>query len=766
MKSLLILVLSLVSLSLFAQQKAWRDGEMEVRIHFREASEGMILSNLHINCDLNGNTALAYVTPSELEALKNAGLTYEITKADLNSWSKSFGAALVPVGYYTFGQIKNIADSLATNFPTICKKVVFGYNAQFQELAALKISDNADSDEAEPEIMFDGGIHGDEVGGSQNVIQFARDLCLAYGTDPDITGLIDNREIWLYYCVNPWGRDNMTRYNSASVDINRDNGFMWGSEGGSPGPFSQLETKALRNCQYQNQFVAYTNYHSGAETISYPWSYRLSPAPDEPSIDHLAQIYSAASGYPSLPYGQGSIIMYLIQGSTKDFNYGSLGSVAWSIEISLDKQPTDVQYYYNVNKPAMLEIIKHSGYGIQGFVTDAVTGNPVAASIFIGNDYPSYTDPVVGDFHRYLKLGTYTVKIVANGYESRTFENVVVSNLSVTNLDAALTPLASQHAYRVITSHIPSFNAQNPGDETYTAACLGPLDHVSYSIGRGGYVIVDMQDTIFDGPEGTFDITVYEGDSSPEGYTLYSGPSMDGPWTNLGYETGTASFDLGMFGVDNARYFMVMDDNNGQSNVNDAGFDLDAITCLHPAIPDTVGHLSGTVYDVFTGLPIEGVSLVSGFNTSVTDSAGFYSIEINRGESTICASLDGYREDCDTLQISPAGIYSHDFYLFSTIGKEELNALENTELLVVPNPCYDNAVIRFKLLNPEECRLRITDTEGKVIRLSSKFCLPEGEQNLQFKDFGIDFNTLPHGYYNMALIFKDKILVTKLIKAL
>jgi hypothetical protein len=230
--------------------------------------------------------------------------------------------------------------------------------------------------------------------------------------------------------------------------------------------------------------------------------------------------------------------MYLIQGSTKDFNYGALGSVAWSIEISLDKQPSNPQYYYNINKPAMLALIEHTGYGIQGTVTDAVSGKPVAASVFVGNNYPVYSDPEVGDYHKYLIAGTYTLRFVANGYQTKTISNVNVANLQCTTLDVQLTPEAGQYAYRVISTRIPAFNAQNPGDECYTAACLGKPDQVNYSLGKGGYVVIDMQDTIVDGDSASFDIMVYEGDATPEGYTLYAGNTMDGPWTSLGLAMG------------------------------------------------------------------------------------------------------------------------------------------------------------------------------------------------------------------------------------
>jgi hypothetical protein len=766
MKRLVLLVVSVCLTGLaFAQQKPWRDKEMEVKILFHQPADAGRFAELRLNSDISPTFALAYVIPSELKQVQQAGFDYKVTKPNLNEWSASFGAALVPPGYYTFSKIKSIADSLATNFPSICKKVVFGYNAQLQELAALKISDNVDVDENEPEIMFDGGIHGDEVGGPQNVIQFARDLCLAYGTDPQITSLVDSREIWLYYCVNPWGRDNMTRTNSAGIDVNRDNGYMWGGEGGSPGPFSQLESRALRNCQYQNQFVAYTNYHSGTETISYPWSYRYSPAPDKPSIDYLAQVYSNSSGYPTLPYGQGSVIMYLIQGSTKDFNYGSLGSVAWSIEISLDKQTPNVQYYYNINKPAMLALIENVGYGVQGMITDEITGKPIAAAIYVGANYPVYSDGEVGDYHKYLMPGVYDLTFEANGYETKTIPAVPVNDLQCTTVDVQLKPIASQYAYRVITTHIPAFNAQNPGDEAYTAACLGAPDNVNYSIGKGGYIIFDMKDTIFDGDSGTFDLRVYEGDATPEGYTLYSGETMDGPWINLGYATGTAAFDLQPYGVTKARYFMILDDNNGTSNVNDAGFDFDAIASLHPAIPDTVGHLTGYAYDAFTHAPLDSVEVSCGFMQAVTDSVGRYSMELLRGHDEICASLAGFRTECDSLVVLPAQPYSLDFYLFSTVGLQTAES-PGSKVKVSPNPFSGSFKIEWVMKHPGMCKIGLFDVEGKKIGETGEKYFSKGSQQMESSRISGAANELKPGSYMLVIQTPDGILQSKIVKAL
>jgi len=163
---------------------------------------------------------IAYVVPKELEAIEAMGFQFEIEINDLNKHYEYFW--LTEDAYHSYDEIIELADSLETHFPSICKKYIFGTSVGGRQLAALKISDNVEIDEPEAEVMFDGGIHGDEIGAAENVIRFARDLCIDYGSDPTITDLINDREIWLYLMVNPDGRVNMTRENNNGVDLNPD----------------------------------------------------------------------------------------------------------------------------------------------------------------------------------------------------------------------------------------------------------------------------------------------------------------------------------------------------------------------------------------------------------------------------------------------------------------------------------------------------------------------------------------------------------------
>ncbi len=572
-KLLLLLLFACFTASTFAG--GWRPGEMEVKVDIRSKTDALELYNLGFNGDIYLKHAILYLTPDELRVIENSNFDYEIIIEDLNEYSQLFWQT--DVAYHTYQEIIDVADSLAEHFPDICTKHVFGTSLGGRQCAALKISDNSAIDENEAEVMFDGGIHGNEVGAAENVIRFARDLCLDYGSDPEITELIDNREIWLYLMVNPDGRVNDVRYNNNGVDLNRDWGYMWDAAGSSTGAFSQPESKALRACSYDNQFVVHTTYHSGTEYISCPWSYRPQEPHDMDHILQLAGLYSSESGYSYMDYGQGYSGMYAINGSTKDSNYGAMGSISWSMEISYDKHPpaSQIMMFYNYNKPSMIAMIEYSGYGLEGTVTDAVTGDPVAASVFVNDFIPTFTDPVVGDYHKYVLAGTYDILIKANGYQDKLVEDVTVGSMTSTVTDIELDPLEHQSVHRIISCQIPG---NNHADEGYTWAVIGQPDNQYYSIGKNGWIVVDMLDIVFDGAGP--DVMVFEGDGSAEGYTLYAGESMDGPWHSMGDGNGTAEFDFENCAISEAKYFKIEDDGDGSSSGNDIGFDLDAMQAL------------------------------------------------------------------------------------------------------------------------------------------------------------------------------------------
>jgi PKD repeat protein len=577
-----------------AHADGWRPGEKQVIIENPEQLQFIGLNRLKISYDIIATDRVrAYVTPAELTRLEKSGIIYEVEIDDLNAFYKGYWET--KDAYHSYQEIIDLADSLVQAFPTLCQKIIYGTSLGGRQLAVLRISDNVMTDEGEPKVMFDGGIHGDEIGASENVIRFARDILLKYGTDPVVTNLVNNREIWLFLMVNPDGRVNMSRYNNNGIDLNRDAPYMWDAWGGSTGPCSQIESKALRDCMYNNSFVVHTSYHSGTEYVSCPWSYRPDQPADWNHIYQLAGVYASTSLYPSLPYGQGFSGMYGINGSTKDSNYGIMGSISWSMEISMSKQPPpgQIMLYYNYNYPAMI--------GLTGIVTDATTGEPVEAVILVNNYLPTYSSPAIGDYHKYVLPGTYNITVTANGYASQTVSNVVVTNNSSTQTNFQLQPQPGHFVYKFVASQIPGNNFADPGN---TKAVIGPPDNIYYSIGKNGFCILDMQYAIPDGPEDDF--IVHEGGNTPEGFSCYVGTTIDGPWIFIGTGMGTTGFDLANAGIPEAQFIKIVDAGNGVANIAGAGFDLDAIEVVVPPpgvylalydynIDDSMGNSNGII---------------------------------------------------------------------------------------------------------------------------------------------------------------------------
>lgn len=693
----LLLSFFLFNITSSAARSPWRPGEKQVKISFSESQTTQEVldilmvanrSGMNINYEEGYGFVRCYVTPAEFSYLTESGLTPETEIHDLNAFSASFGTRGVPSGYYTVDELNEIADSLAENFPAICTKHLIGTASSGDPLYALKISDNSAEEENEPELMFDGGIHGDEVGGPENLIRFARDLCLEYQSNSDITYAVDNAETWIIYTINPYGRNNMTRYNANGVDINRDCGYMWNGEGNSSGAFSQAETKVIRDMLRKHQMVVHISYHSGTEYISYPWSYRPDFCADDVNHEYLAQQYAQNSGYSSIPYGAGYSGMYAINGSTKDFGYGATGAISWSMEISMSKQPPASQIvpYYLKNKNAMLSMITNSiDQGIGGTITDSETGEPVTATIFVSSFYPVNTNTETGDYHKFLVPGTYTLRIEANGYIPQVMEGVAVSSGLQTIIDASITPGGGFYGSSLAACYIPNNNFTDEGN---TPAVTGAPDNVAYSLGKNGYVVIDMGTAVLDRTGN--DVKVFENNATPEGYKVYGANTPDGPWFMLGIGSATTSFDLGSTILVRAQYLKITDDGDGTSQSPDAGYDLDAIENLHPDTL-TVGWINGIVYNdqppLFT---IPGAVLTVNGNQCFSDENGAYAIASVPGFVEI-TGIAPYYEDTDTVMVTLGDTLNHDMHLKLTEGVNDIKS-HNT-FRIFPVPAEDHFMI-------------------------------------------------------------------------
>jgi len=126
--------------------------------------------------------------------------------------------------FHTYSQMTTELQTIANTYPEIARLYELGQSVQGRILWGLKISDNPDSEENEPEVRICGLHHGNEYMSAELPLNLALLLVQNYSSDPTITELVDNREIWIIPMVNPDGREAGTRYNAHGVDLNRNYG--------------------------------------------------------------------------------------------------------------------------------------------------------------------------------------------------------------------------------------------------------------------------------------------------------------------------------------------------------------------------------------------------------------------------------------------------------------------------------------------------------------------------------------------------------------
>jgi hypothetical protein len=542
----------------------------------------------------------AELSPSEVNNLIRSGfaveLLYESAAAEAHARRLIDGTD----EFHSYDQIRDGFYALAAAYPGFTVLEHLGYSVQNRELFALKITANPLIEENEPEIVFWGCIHGNEYAAAEVPYLYAIYLCENYGVDPDITEWIDNNEIWCIPVINPDGRVNGSRNNANGIDLNRDLGYQWDGWGSSWFPFSQVETRAVREFCMDNNVTLSTTHHCSGDVLFYQYGYSPQDAPDDNLIVRVGERYASAASYALINSWED----YETHGEVLDYVYGSHGALCYTVEIS--NSSSQMQYTYERNQAGMNAICGLAGEGIHGTVTDAQTSEPLRAAVWIdGNSIPSYTDPTVGDLHRLLLPGTYDLTVWANGYLPQTIENVAVAYGIPGQFEAQLEPGGGEYAFAVT-----SVNQEDPDNDyqnaTTPAWALGEPDNFPCSIGANGFIVLDMGEghEIADGPGDDFTITEWDHprDPGPESYRVYAGDAYVQD-VLIGQATGTASFDLNGSGVTSTRYLKILDASGSSPSFPLAGMDLDAATILN-----------STVFDA--GFPLAEISIPTGIELS------------------------------------------------------------------------------------------------------------------------------------------------------
>jgi hypothetical protein len=437
--------------------------------------------------DVKDNVVYAYANDAELAKLAASGYSYTMLPNPIEGANPEMAKGLRDAKawdvYPTYQQYLDMMSQFETNYPTICKVINFGSTIQGRQLLALKISDNVNTAEDEPEAWLTSSIHGDEVTGYVTTLRLADSILTTYGTDARITNLVDNLEIYITPLANPDGTyhggnnsvSGAQRYNANDVDLNRN--YWDPADGQHPDGYAwQVETVANMNFMAAHHFVISANFHGGAEVVNYPWDTWSRLHPDDTWWQQISRRFAdtvhvyGPSGYlTDLQNGiTNGYAWYRVAGGRQDYMTYFMHGREATIEISNTKMPsasTLPTYWVSLRK-SLLNWISESLYGVRGVVTSATTGLPLGAKVTVmSHDADSsqiYTDPAVGDYHRMIAPGTWTLKFECAAYVPQTITGVNVTNLNTTILNVQMQPLSPYPIINYVSNNAPA--SIHPGD--------------------------------------------------------------------------------------------------------------------------------------------------------------------------------------------------------------------------------------------------------------------------------------------------------------
>ncbi|MBI5219332.1 MAG: immune inhibitor A [Bacteroidia bacterium] len=383
-KSVILFMVILSSAFAFSQNQKYSKVKIEIPGNgMRElgklgiaTDEGIILKNGFYITDLSD---------AELEKLSNNGFNYEILIRDVNKFYKErntpdkSGQEIIPKniselqsacsgtsnfqvpqnfdygsmgGYFTLNEMLDILDTMKAKYPNlISTKHTIGTQTTIEgrNLYWVRISDNPDTDENEPEALYTAATHAREVEGVSQLIFFMYYLLENYTTNAEIKYIVDNTELYFVPCLNPDGYvynettdpqgGGMWRKNrrnngggSYGVDLNRNFGYMWGYDdiGSSPDPndetyrgiagFSETETQIIKYFCEQHNFKIALNYHTYSNDLICPWGYNSQQTPDSVIFNAIGTLLTEFNGYTFAL--NSATVGYTTNGTQDDWMYG------------------------------------------------------------------------------------------------------------------------------------------------------------------------------------------------------------------------------------------------------------------------------------------------------------------------------------------------------------------------------------------------------------------------------------------------------------
>lgn len=337
-----------------------------------------------------GEYLISEYTESEQRRIRQAGFAYEVLIPDMTRWfleqntppsalDRGGGcpglSALYPYatpkqyrpgslkGYFTYAEILANLDSMSARYPHLVsvRREISDSIATHDghPIWFVRFSDNPDTiEQEEPTIFYNALHHAREANSVSQMLFFMWYLLERYDTDPAVKYLLDQTALYFAPVVNVdgylyneaiapeggglWRKNRRPNGNGVfGVDLNRNYGYQWGldNSGSSPdstsevyrgpAPFSEPETRMIRDFCTQYRFDLVLNYHTRGNYLIYPFSFNETPG--SPKLVELGNLFAKENLFSVGTTFQ--VLNYYVNGSSDDWMFGVLGSEALTPEV-------------------------------------------------------------------------------------------------------------------------------------------------------------------------------------------------------------------------------------------------------------------------------------------------------------------------------------------------------------------------------------------------------------------------------------------------
>jgi len=383
MSRLLLWVLCFVPIVLSAQSQQYS----RVKISLLENSITQ-LSELGVEVDHGTFAPYRYIineySQEELTRIQEAGFSYEVLIEDVVSYYQSPNreSTSVPTrvlnecnavldsfqqypyttpenytygsmgGYLTYAELLLVLDDMHEKYPNlISKKEKIGdyETTDGNNILWIRLSDNPEIDEDEPEVLYTALHHAREPNSLAQMVFYLWYMLENYETDSYVRYLVDNTEMYFIPVVNPdgyiynetiepdggglWRKNRHDNEDgSHGVDLNRNYGHFWAfdNQGSSFNPssstyrgteaFSEIETQAVADFCLEHDFKISQNYHSFGNLLIHPWGYNDLPTEEDSIFKAFGREMIDENNFV---LGTGTeTVGYVVNGDSDDWMYG------------------------------------------------------------------------------------------------------------------------------------------------------------------------------------------------------------------------------------------------------------------------------------------------------------------------------------------------------------------------------------------------------------------------------------------------------------